>query len=105
MRFLIASALLLSLAPALAQPAPRAAMDQTIPRFDPRAGYEFGRPARDGCVNVMGIPHNSADCSRIPRSDYNTLMNTPTTDLSGRPTGATENAARNKRIMSGQALN
>ena len=80
-------------------------MDQTIPRFDPRAGYEFGRPARDGCVNVTGIPHNSADCSRIPRSDYNTLMNTPTTDLSGRPTGATENAARNKRIMSGQALN
>ncbi len=106
MRFLIASALVFSALPALAQPAPRVDVrDQTIPRFDPRAGYEFERPARDGCVNVPGIPHNSADCSRIPKSDYNSLMNTPSTDLSGRPTGATENAARNRRIMSGQSLN
>ncbi len=106
MRFLIASALLLSALPALAQQAPRIDVrDQAIPRFDPRAGYEIGRPARDGCVNVPGIPHNSADCSRIPKSDYNSMMNTPSTDLSGRPTGATENLERNKRIMSGQSLN
>ena len=97
MRLLIASVLMLSILPAVAQ--------EKTPRYDPRAGYEFGRPARDGCVNVTGIPHNSADCSTIPRSDYNSLMNTSSVDLSGRPTGATENAARNKRIMSGQSLN
>ncbi|MBV9550902.1 MAG: hypothetical protein JO256_14625, partial [Alphaproteobacteria bacterium] len=90
--------------PALAQSA-RLPVDRTIPRYDPRAGFEVGRPARDGCVNVPGIPHNSADCMRIPKNDYNTVMNTPSTDLSGRPTGATENAERNRRIISGQSLN
>ena len=64
-----------------------------------------GTSARDGCVNVPGVPHNSADCSRIPRSDYNTARNDFSTDLSGKPTGATENAARNQRIMTGQASN
>jgi|SRR6185312_12697717 hypothetical protein len=98
MRLLIASALLLSALPAMAQ-------DNTIPRYDPRAGFIYERPARDGCVNVTGVPHNSSDCSVIPKSDYPNFMNTPQTDLSGRPTGASENAERNRRIMSGQALN
>lgn len=98
MRLLIASALLLSVLPAIAQ-------DNSIPRYDPRSGYQYGRAARDGCVNVTGVPHNSSDCSTIPKSDYPNFMNTPQTDLSGRPTGATENAERNRRIMSGQALN
>lgn len=62
-----------------------------------------GTPARDGCVNVPGEAHNSADCSRIDASDANTAMNTPSRDLSGRPTGTTENAARNARILSGQS--
>ena len=63
-----------------------------------------GTPARDGCVNVPGEAHNSADCSKIDASDYNTAKNEFSRDLSGRPTGATENAARNARILSGQSL-
>ena len=55
MRLLIASAVILSFMPALAQDRP--------PPFDPRKGYGYGTPARDGCVNIPGIPHNSADCS------------------------------------------
>ena len=62
-----------------------------------------GTPARDGCVNVPGEAHNSADCSRIYASDANSARNTPSTDLSGRPTGTTENAERNARILSGQS--
>ncbi len=95
MRILAASLLVLSLVPAAAQQYPSG--------FDPRTSNE--RAARDGCVNRPGVPHNSADCSRIPPNDYNTVMNTPSTDLSGRPTGATENAERNRRIISGQARN
>lgn len=64
-----------------------------------------GTAARDGCVNQPGVPHNSADCSRIPPSDYNSARNDNSRDLSGRPTGATENTARNQRIMNGQASN
>lgn len=60
-----------------------------------------GAPARDGCINVPGEAHNSADCSKIPPSDYNTADNRSSTDLAGRPTGATENAERNARIMNG----
>lgn len=95
MRLLICALLLASLVPAAAQVRP--------PGWDPRVSNE--RPARDGCVNVPGIPHNSADCSRIPPQDYSRVMNTPATDLSGRPTGATENHQRNIRIMSGQSSN
>jgi hypothetical protein len=62
-----------------------------------------GSAARDGCVNVPGEAHNSADCSRIDASDLNTAENSFSRDLSGRPTGATENAARNARILSGQS--
>jgi hypothetical protein len=64
-----------------------------------------GTPARDGCVNVPGEAHNSADCSRIDASDGNTAMNSPSRDLAGRPTGTTENADRNARVLSGQAPN
>lgn len=64
-----------------------------------------GTAARDGCVNVPGEAHNSADCSRIDASDVNTADNSFSRDLSGRPTGATENAARNARILSGQSTN
>jgi len=62
-------------------------------------------PSRDGCVNVPGVPHNSANCDRIPASDVNTADSRYSTDAAGRPTGATANAARNDRIMSGQAPN
>ena len=58
-----------------------------------------GTAARDGCVNVPGIPHNSADCSRIPLSDLNSIVNNDSSDMGGRETGATENAARNRRIL------
>jgi hypothetical protein len=92
MKLLVASALLLSLVPAAAQ--------VRAPGWDPRTANE--RPARDGCVNVPGVPHNSADCSTIPKSDYNTIINSPRVDLGGRPTGATENAERNRRILAGQ---
>jgi hypothetical protein len=64
-----------------------------------------GAPARDGCINVPGEAHNSADCSRIDASDMNTAQNIHSTDLSGRPTGTSENAQRNARILSGQSLN
>ena len=64
-----------------------------------------GTAARDGCVNQAGVPHNSADCSRIPASDYNTARNDFSTDVAGRPTGASENAERNARIMSGRSNN
>jgi hypothetical protein len=57
-----------------------------------------GTAARDGCVNVPGEMHNSADCSRMNPSDLNTAQNTFSRDLSGRPTGATENAERNAAI-------
>src|SRR4051812_11413076 len=78
--------------------------DPTRGGRDPyRAGA--GGAARDGCVNVTGEAHNSADCSRIPANDRNTVMNSHSTDLSGRPTGASENAARNQRILLGMASN
>jgi len=64
-----------------------------------------GTAARDGCINVPGEAHNSADCSRINASDQNTAENRFSRDASGRPTGATENAERNARILSGQSLN
>jgi hypothetical protein len=64
-----------------------------------------GTASRDGCVNQPGVPHNSADCSRVPASDSNTARNDASRDLAGRPTGATENAARNDRILSGQSQN
>ena len=96
-----ALALLLVAAPALAQPtgAPTAGND-------PRGGQDpslsaTGGAARDGCVNVPSVPHNSADCSRLPANDPNTA-NASTTDLSGKPTGATENAQRNAKILSEQ---
>lgn len=62
-----------------------------------------GVAARDGCINVPGEAHNSADCSRIDASDGNTAMNSPSRDLAGRPTGSTQNAERNTRILSGQS--
>lgn len=63
-----------------------------------------GTAARDGCVNVPGEAHNSADCSKIDASDLNTAVNREA--MAGdRPSGATENAARNARILSGQAQN
>lgn len=64
-----------------------------------------GTAARDGCINVPGEAHNSADCSRINASDLNTARNQFSRDVSGRPTGATENAERNARILSGQSPN
>jgi hypothetical protein len=45
------------------------------------------------------VPHNSADCSRIPLGDLNSIVNADGTDLDGRVTGATENAQRNRRIL------
>ena len=67
--------------------------------------YAAGVAARDGCENVPGEAHNSADCSKMDASDMNTAENRPTTDLSGRPTGASENADRNARILTGQSPN
>ena len=70
-----------------------------------RGALSVGTSARDGCVNQPGVPHNSADCSRIPASDYNTAQNTFSTDAAGKPTGATENMERNARILTGQSNN
>jgi hypothetical protein len=67
--------------------------------------HSVGTAARDGCVNQPGVPHNSADCSRLPASDYNTARNDFSRDAAGRPTGATENAERNARIMNGVSPN
>ena len=91
MRMIVpAAALLLSLT--------GAAMAQSADPRDPyRAGS--GGAARDGCVNIPMVPHNSADCSRIPLGDLNSIVNSDTTDLDGRITGATENAQRNRRIL------
>jgi|GEM_PF-4773109 hypothetical protein len=65
--------------------------------------YAAGTASRDGCENIPGEAHNSADCAKIDASDMNTAENRPTTDISGRPTGASENADRNARILSGQS--
>ena len=70
-----------------------------------RPAPSVGTAARDGCVNQPGVPHNSADCSRLPASDFNTARNEFSTDASGKPTGATENAERNARIMNGVSPN
>jgi hypothetical protein len=88
-------------APALAQRtgAPTAGDDPRGGR-DPSLAGEAGA-ARDGCVNVPGVPHNSADCSRLPANDPHTA-NADSRDLSGKPTGATENAARNAAIAAEQ---
>jgi len=55
-----------------------------------------GTAARDGCVNVPGEMHSSSDCARLP--DNANLSSNFSTDASGRPTGASENAERNARI-------
>jgi hypothetical protein len=65
--------------------------------------YAAGVAARDGCENIPGEAHNSADCSKIDAGDLNTADNRPSTDLAGRPTGASENAERNARILNGQS--
>jgi hypothetical protein len=88
------TAIVLALTSALAG----AAMAQSADPRDPyRAGS--GGAARDGCVNIPMVPHNSADCSRIPLGDLNSIVNADGTDLDGRVTGATENAQRNRRIL------
>lgn len=76
-----------------------AAMAQAADPRDPyRAGT--GGAARDGCVNIPMVPHNSADCSRIPLGALaESIANADNTDLDGRVTGATENAQRNRRIL------
>ena len=71
---------------------------------DPRGGRDpylagTGGAARDGCINIPNVPHNSADCSRIPANDLNTIVNSESRDLSGKLTGASENALRNKQIL------
>ncbi len=96
MKFLIATALIASLVPAVA-------LETKPAGYDPRVSNE--RPARDGCVNVPGVAHNSADCSTIPPQDYSQVRNTPSTVATGRPSGATENHERNIRIMSGRSAN
>lgn len=64
-----------------------------------RDNVAYESSARDGCINQPGIPHNSADCSRVDPSDYNTMINEPS--MAGdKISGATENAERNKRIIS-----
>jgi hypothetical protein len=64
-----------------------------------------GTPARDGCVNVPGEAHNSADCSKVGPADANTAMNRANSAGSNPASGATENAARNDRVLSGQSRN
>ncbi len=96
MRLLIVSALLLSVGSA-------AAVETKPAGYDPRVSNE--RAARDGCVNVPGVAHNSADCSTVPPQDYRAISNTPSTVVTGRATGATENHDRNRRILSGQSPN
>ncbi len=66
--------------------------------------YAAGTASRDGCENIPGEAHNSSDCSKINFQDLAAIQNRPTTDASGRPTGATENAERNARILNGQAV-
>jgi hypothetical protein len=58
----------------------------------------LGGAARDGCVNVPGEMHNSSDCMKINPEDFNPSKSDFQTDLSGRPTGASENSERNARI-------
>jgi hypothetical protein len=111
-----ALAVVLAIVPAaaFAQGSNIASMNESKARWQPwsasapmfnNSHAAIGTPARDGCINIPGEAHNSADCSRIDASDKNTAMNTPSVDLAGRPTGATENAERNARILSGRSDN
>ena len=57
--------------------------------------------ARDGCENIPGQAHNSADCSRIDRLDPNTVLpDKPIHEM----TGAELNLLRSHRLLSRTAL-
>lgn len=56
--------------------------------------------ASDGCENIPGQAHNSADCSRIEQLDPRDVL--PNKPLS-RMTGAERNLVRNHRILSATA--
>lgn len=101
-----------SIAPAHAQGSNTASVNESKARWQPwsasapmanNSHAAIGTPARDGCIDIPGEAHNSADCSRIDATDKNTAKNTYTVDADGRPTGATENAERNRRILSGES--
>ncbi|MBV9549156.1 MAG: hypothetical protein JO256_05720 [Alphaproteobacteria bacterium] len=52
--------------------------------------------ARDGCINVPGVAHNSSDCSPMTWMDPNTVLpNKPLNQL----TGAEENLIRSYNIL------
>ena len=52
--------------------------------------------ARDGCINVPGVAHSSADCSVMTWMDPNTVLPTkPLAELSG----AEENLVRSYNIL------
>jgi hypothetical protein len=106
-KLLLAAAITLLPVAAIAQVPQDAARSKELSVGGPTSApaNSVGTSARDGCVNNPGMAHNSADCSRIPASDMNTARNNTSTDAAGRPTGATENAARNQRILSGQSSN
>lgn len=110
----LAAALAVIPVAALAQGSNTASRNESKARWQPwsatapmpnNSHAAIGTPARDGCINIPREAHNSADCSRINASDKNTTINSPSVDLAGRPTGATENAERNARILSGQSEN
>jgi hypothetical protein len=72
-------------------------------RTTSRIGGDFDpSSARDGCVNVPGKAHNSADCGTIYWMDPNTVLpDKPAYQL----TGAEENLLRNARILWGRGAN
>jgi hypothetical protein len=82
----------------LLAPVAALAQDSASSRIVPSARDMWG--ARDGCENIPGQAHNSADCSRIDRLDPDDVVpNKPISAMSG----AELNMLRNQRILSATA--
>lgn len=89
---------LLLLCVALCMPMAALAQGSSVSRTAP-ASRDFWA-ARDGCENIPGQAHNSADCSRIDRLDPREVPpNKPVSQM----TGAERNLLRNHRILSATA--
>jgi hypothetical protein len=79
-------------------PLAASAQDSSVNRTGP-ATRDFWA-ARDGCENIPGQAHNSADCSRIDRLDPDIVLpDKPVSQM----TGAELNLLRNHRILSNTA--
>ena len=79
-------------------PPPGLAVTVIVPVYGDAAATRacFESLARDGCINVPGVAHSSADCSVMTWMDPNTVLPTkPLAEMSG----AEENLVRSYNIL------